>query len=695
MNIKSTTTLGLTLVLALGAAACGGDGDGSGSSDALSATGPITVWLSNNPEEIAWGEEMVAAWNAENPDEKITAQEIPAGKTSEEVIGAAITAGNAPCLVFNTSPAAVPQFQKQGGLVALDSFPDGQQYVEERTGAAAEQYQSPDGSYYQIPWKSNPVMIFYNKDLMKKAGVDPENPPLATYDEFLATSEKIVSSGAAEAAIWPAPTSEFFQSWFDFYPLYAAETGGTQLVEDAKATFNSPEGEAVAEFWKTMYDEGYSLKEKYNGDSFADGKAAMSIVGPWAIAVYGKDINWGVAPVPDLCRHGPRGDLHLLRRQERRHLLRLRCTGDGVGGPEVRHQRGAGRLAAGEDRPDAAEGGRRGGVPRLLRGQPRLPDVRRAGGPDRRGAQRGQQHRDLAELPRPVHGVGDLRQSPTSPRRSPRPRTRSTVSPASSDAPAAMTTTIQPTTSGTPASPPRRRRTLTTLLGRQPLGIALAAPYAVFLALLFAYPVGLAVWISFHDYFFAAPGVSVERPFVGFDNYTTALSDPAVRRSFLNVLVFLVINVPLTVVLSLLLATALNAAIRGRTFFRVAYFVPYVSASVAIVAVWLFLFSNGGFVNELLGPLGARPVMARQQDAGHAADRAVRHVEAAGLLHPALPRCAAGRHQAALRGGLDGRGRQVRFVHRTSRSPASGRRRRSSSSSRSSPAPTCSPSPIC
>ncbi len=60
---------------------------------------------------------MVEAWNAEHPDEEITAQEIPAGRTSEEVIGAAITAGNAPCLIFNTAPAAVPQFQRQGGLV--------------------------------------------------------------------------------------------------------------------------------------------------------------------------------------------------------------------------------------------------------------------------------------------------------------------------------------------------------------------------------------------------------------------------------------------------------------------------------------------------------------------------------------------------------------------------------------------------
>jgi len=153
----------------------------------------------------------------------------------------------------------------------------------------------------------------------------------------------------------------------------------------------------------------------------------------------------------------------------------------------------------------------------------------------------------------------------------------------------------------------RRTRRLTTLFGRQPLGIALAAPYAVFLAAVFAYPLGLAVWISFHDYFFTAPGAQVARPFVGLDNYKTALTDPAVRRSFGNVIEFLVINVPLTVVLSLLLATALNGAIRGRSFLRVAYYVPYVSASVAVVAVWLFLFSSDGIVNQLLGPVAPDP----------------------------------------------------------------------------------------
>ena len=295
--MNRTAAAASLLALALGAAACGGGSSGSASGD-LATKGPIKVWLSNNPEEIAWGKAMVAAWNAKNPKEKVTAQEIPAGKTSEEVIGAAITAGNAPCLVFNTSPAAVPQFQKQGGLVALNDFPGGAKYIEARSGKTADQYKSSDGKFYQIPWKSNPVMIFYNKDLLKKAGVDPENPPLSTYDDFLATSDKIMTAKAAQAAIWPAPTSEFFQSWFDFYPLYAAETGGTQLVQDGKATFDNADGKAVSDFWATMYQKGYAPKEKYNGDSFADGKAAMAIVGPWAIAVYGDKVNWGAAPVP-------------------------------------------------------------------------------------------------------------------------------------------------------------------------------------------------------------------------------------------------------------------------------------------------------------------------------------------------------------------------------------------------------------
>jgi multiple sugar transport system permease protein len=85
------------------------------------------------------------------------------------------------------------------------------------------------------------------------------------------------------------------------------------------------------------------------------------------------------------------------------------------------------------------------------------------------------------------------------------------------------------------------------------------------------------------------------------------LTDPAVWRSFGNVGIFLLINVPLTVVLSLVLATALNRVTRLRTFLRVSFYVPYVTASVAVVGVWLFLFNGNGLVNNVLGPLAPDP----------------------------------------------------------------------------------------
>ncbi|MGB9376855.1 MAG: sugar ABC transporter substrate-binding protein [Mycobacteriales bacterium] len=295
--MRPRVLLGTAAALLLAAAtACGSNGGSSAGSK--SAHGPIKIWYSNNAEEVAWGKQALAAWNSAHPSEKVTGQEIPTGKSSEEVIGAAITAGSEPCLIYNTSPASVPTFEHQGGLIPLNDFPGAASYIESRTGSAADQYKSPDGKYYEMPWKSNPVMVFYNKKLFAKAGISTTAPPLASYSQFLATSKKIVASGAAKYAIYPSPASDFYQSWFDFYPLYAAESGGKQLVENGKATFDSPAGKAVANFWRQMYAQKLAGNETYNGDAFNDGTAAMAIVGPWAIATYQGKVDWGVVPVP-------------------------------------------------------------------------------------------------------------------------------------------------------------------------------------------------------------------------------------------------------------------------------------------------------------------------------------------------------------------------------------------------------------
>src|SRR4029079_15641425 len=103
--------------------------------------------------------------------------------------------------------------------------------------------------------------------------------------------------GGVEAAIWPSPAGEFFQPWFDFYPLYIAQSG-LPLVADGESTFASEDGFAVADFWRGLYDAELVPREAPAADPFNDGSSAMAIVGPWAIAVYGEDIDWGVVPVP-------------------------------------------------------------------------------------------------------------------------------------------------------------------------------------------------------------------------------------------------------------------------------------------------------------------------------------------------------------------------------------------------------------
>ena len=163
--------------------------------------------------------------------------------------------------------------------------------------------------------------------------------------------------------------------------------------------------------------------------------------------------------------------------------------------------------------------------------------------------------------------------------------------------------TTRPQTAG-----PGHRTPLTQrMFGTQPIGYVFAGPYFIFWLALFAFPLGFALWMSLHDWFFAAPGAQVDRPFVGLDNYTSVIGDPDVRRAALNVVIFIAINVPLTVVVSMVLAYALNQALPLRTFFRAAYYVPYVTASVAMIAVWLWLFARDGLVNQVLGPVSPDP----------------------------------------------------------------------------------------
>jgi ABC-type sugar transport system permease subunit len=95
--------------------------------------------------------------------------------------------------------------------------------------------------------------------------------------------------------------------------------------------------------------------------------------------------------------------------------------------------------------------------------------------------------------------------------------------------------------------------------------------------------------------------------FLGIQNFQTAVADPIFQKAILNTLYYTVIWVPLTMASGLLLAVVVNQKIRGRTFFRAAFYFPSIASSAAITTLWIFLLAPSGLFNELRGAIGLNP----------------------------------------------------------------------------------------
>jgi multiple sugar transport system permease protein len=93
--------------------------------------------------------------------------------------------------------------------------------------------------------------------------------------------------------------------------------------------------------------------------------------------------------------------------------------------------------------------------------------------------------------------------------------------------------------------------------------------------------------------------------FVGLGNYVALWNDPIFRQVLGNTAYYVLGSVPVQMALALAAALALNRGIRGQTFFRVVYFLPVVTSTVAAALVWAWLFnSNYGLINALLSLVG-------------------------------------------------------------------------------------------
>jgi len=142
------------------------------------------------------------------------------------------------------------------------------------------------------------------------------------------------------------------------------------------------------------------------------------------------------------------------------------------------------------------------------------------------------------------------------------------------------------------------------LRGPNPIGYLFTLPYVLFFAVFTAYPLGFAFYLTVHDWNI----VRDVRPFVGARNFERLLGDELFWKALANTGVFLVVHIPLQIVIALLLSVILNQQLRARAFFRVAFFLPFVTSGAIISLVWLRLYADDGMLNMYLGLFGLGPV---------------------------------------------------------------------------------------
>lgn len=147
------------------------------------------------------------------------------------------------------------------------------------------------------------------------------------------------------------------------------------------------------------------------------------------------------------------------------------------------------------------------------------------------------------------------------------------------------------------AAPPPRSSMLGVRLREAGWGYAfVAVPIAVF-GLFFIYPFGYAVYISFFHWGILGKQAGGSGTF----NYSKVLHDPIFHTALKNVAEYTLGVVPLTMALGLSLALVINQKIRGRNFFRSAFYFPSIASSVAITTIALYIFNSDGLFNRIIG----------------------------------------------------------------------------------------------
>ncbi|WP_309053295.1 extracellular solute-binding protein [Streptomyces sp.] len=289
------------LVAALGVtlAACGSDSDsnGGGTQGSGELSGTVTWWdTSTVGSEDKVFKKIAEGFTKKHPKVTVKYVNVPFGEAQNKFKNAAQSGSGAPD-VIRSEVAWTPEFADLGYLAPLDgtaALKDKDDFLKQ--AAASTQY---NGKTYAVPQVIDSMGIFYNKKIFKDAGVQvPKN-----IDELKTVSATIKQKTGKTGLYLRGDDAYWFLSF-----LYG-EGGNLVDAEQKKITIGDESGVKAFRTVKDLVDSKAAITDATNGwdnmqAAFKDGKVAMMINGPWAVAdtLAGKEFadkaNLGIAPVP-------------------------------------------------------------------------------------------------------------------------------------------------------------------------------------------------------------------------------------------------------------------------------------------------------------------------------------------------------------------------------------------------------------
>ncbi len=233
---------------------------------------------------------MVAQFNKAHPGIQVTATYQGGYTVTLQKITTAIAADATPDASEIPNRYGIPQFAESGKLIALNQFMSKAEIEDGFIGARMRG--TYKGKLYAIPNAVSTPLLYYNANMFKEVGLDPDKPP-RTWDELVAYAKKLTRDLDGDGKIdkWGLGTHTTLN-----YFLYAfiLQNGGKLLDEDGNPLFNTPEAAGACRFWSDLVHKHKvmpPLTHKATNKLFIAGTTAMMYQSTGFIKKVGKSIK--------------------------------------------------------------------------------------------------------------------------------------------------------------------------------------------------------------------------------------------------------------------------------------------------------------------------------------------------------------------------------------------------------------------